>query len=209
MILRQDAQSGAGRSSGTAEALAGPHHPRNFRDPARPDPGRGAQLPAQRPPGSLSHEPAGLARAAPAAPRLLRAASPPEPGKRPPRPEHRGSVRGAASAPRPLPARHTPRSRLPGLVHARRRGEAGASVTRLRTPSRGPGNAAQPGKAPAAAADPLPNSRSCACGAAVAEPPSFPSFKPPANGGAKPRESAWSRLPRGPPGRRCHARASA
>ena len=68
--------------------------------------------------------------------------------------------------------------------------EAGASVTHLK--SRGPesGTVAQTHTAPAAAAHQRPNSRLCACGAAIAELPSLPSFKPPANGGAKRRESA-------------------
>lgn len=96
----------------------------------------------------------------------------------PPRPENRGPC-----CVRPLPSSTFPAPWLPGVVHARGRGEAGASVTHLRTGSRKPRSAVQTGKAPEAAADQLPNSRSCACGAAIAELPSFPSFKPPANGG--------------------------
>lgn len=86
---------------------------------------------------------------------------------------------------------------VPRTLPAPERQEVVRTVTHLRTGSREPGTAAQTGKVPAAAADQLPNSRSCACGAAIAQPPSLPSFKPPANGGATPRESAGSRLPRG------------
>lgn len=110
-----------------------------------------------------------------------------------------GCVRGAAPARRP-PPRRTPSSQASGVVHAR---VAGRRCGRHSPGSRGrgPGSVAPPGKTPAAAAAQLPNSRSCACETAIAETPSFPSFKPPANGGAEPREPACSRLPRGPPGR--------
>lgn len=163
-----------------------------LRGAARPDPGR-AQSHTRKGPG----QPLARAGGPGAAPELLGAASPPEPGK--------AARRGLRTAGRAASARFLPSTFpapwLPGVVHARGRGGAGVSVTHLRTGSRKPRNAVQTRKAPEAAADQLPNSRSCASGAAIGELPSFPSFKPPANGGAKPREPACSRLPRGPPGR--------
>lgn len=122
-------------------------------------------------------------------------------GERPPKPGTAGLAAFAAPRPLgvPLPGA-PPAPRLPGPCTPGSRG-GGAAVTHLGAGGREPGGVAPPGKAPAAAAAQLPNSRSCACGSTIAETPSFPSFKPPANGGAGPREPACSRLPRGPPGR--------
>lgn len=128
-------------------------------------------------------------------------------GERPPRPDTAGLAAFAAPLPLgvPLPGA-PPAPRLPGSCTPGSRG-GGAAVTHLRAGGWEPGGVSPPGKVLAATAAQLPNSRSCACGTAIAQPPSFPSFKPPANGGAKPRESACSRLPRGPPGWRARALA--
>lgn len=128
---------------------------------------------------------AGLGRDAPPAPTPLTASSPP------------GLPRPARPSRHPLPRSTLPSPGPQGVAHGRGRGLHGASVPHRRIWSLQSGPAAQPEKATATAADPLPDSRLCACGAAIAEPPSLPSFKPPANGGAKPRESAWSGLPGG------------
>ena len=164
-----------------------------LRDPARPDPGRTRKATHAKGPGVASRtKQAGLGRDA----RARCAGAPPgrlpDPSRArgPPRPENRGPccVRGTPFIRSTLP--------VPGL------GESctPAAVTHPGNGTPDSGTAAQTEKVSAAATQKPPNSRLCACVAAIAEPPSLPSFKPPANGAAESREPASSRLLRGPPG---------
>lgn len=160
--------------------------------------------PRQRPRSDLSHEAggSGSGRACPLRRRSSRPPARPQPDpSRGPRPAEAEEPRAVLRARHPLHPKHTPGSRPRGVVHAHGRGGAGAAVTHPGNGTPDSGTAAQTEKVSAAASHQPPNSRLCACVAAIAELPSLPSFKPPANGAAEPREPASSRLLRGPPGR--------
>ena len=187
---RQEAsRSACGRAPSEARGAAPGQEARGPRATPTPAPGGRGRPHAPAPGSSPSQQAAGVRPRSPPLPARFPDRSPPGPaGASEPRASRHRCLRSTAPAPGSGDL-CTPRRWQP------------ASATHPSTKGRESGTAAHTEKAPAPAALQLPNRRLCACGAAIAERPSLPPFKRPANGGAEPRASAWSRLPRGPPGR--------